>query len=318
VAAIGVLAVWCDMMLHIGRVPKFGKYVQMFLTVSTGVLNFLIAYIFLLVAFWCSFLILFPNAPAFETSNGPAGIIKVIVMMLGELEYDDLYYNQNEFLANKTDNFNRTEIELETERQVFPITAHLILVIFIILVSIILMNLLVGLAVSDIQKLSSEGKLHRIVRQVELINQLHAMKLVVNKVLSLSTFCMRFRSRYNSVYVVKLFDLNNTLFSENIKQNLYDLCIRRQNTAKEETRDKAIAQILKILNKQSALSRANQGGKRGSKDIKLKLRPTFSQSVSIEEDDMPSWYLDSENGHSSFSTEDEDETDTEFADEFNA
>merc|ERR1740139_1499127 len=31
VAAIGVLAVWSEMMLHIGRVPRFGKYVQMFL-----------------------------------------------------------------------------------------------------------------------------------------------------------------------------------------------------------------------------------------------------------------------------------------------
>ena len=93
-------------------------------------------------------------------------------MMLGELDYNDLYYNQNDFfnasIFNSTNiNSNSTvEIEQATESQVYPVTAHIILLGFVIFVSIILMNLLVGLAVSDIQTLKGFGKCFTLIQQV--------------------------------------------------------------------------------------------------------------------------------------------------------
>ena len=92
-------------------------------------------------------------------------------MMLGELEYNDLYYNQNDQFTFNTSNFNTNrnltvEIEQKTENQVYPVTAHIILLGFVIFVSIILMNLLVGLAVSDIQTLKGSGKLFTLIQQV--------------------------------------------------------------------------------------------------------------------------------------------------------
>ena len=65
---------------------------------------------------------------------------------------------------------NSSEIVSESEGQVFPGTAQLFVFLFIFLVSIILMNLLVGLAVSDIQGLSKSAKLEQLLQQVELIN----------------------------------------------------------------------------------------------------------------------------------------------------
>jgi hypothetical protein len=53
------------------------------------------------------------------------------------------------------------------EGQPFPLTAHFFLLLFTVLVSIILMNLLVGLAVSDIQGLSKSAKLDQLIQQVK-------------------------------------------------------------------------------------------------------------------------------------------------------
>lgn len=85
-------------------------------------------------------------------------ILKTVVMMIGELEFEDLFYNDN-----------------ERHPQLYPITSHAIYFIFIILVTVILMNLLVGLAVSDIQGLQASAGLNRLSRQAELVARLEGL-----------------------------------------------------------------------------------------------------------------------------------------------
>ncbi len=129
-AAIGVFLVWGELMLMIGRLPTFGIYVQMFTTVAKNFSKFLAAYFCLLVAFALSFSVLFPNYQSFNV-NPPAAIVKTLVMMAGEIEYENFIY--------------------ENGNAIYDVTGHVMIMIFVVLVSIILMNLLVGLAVSDIQ-----------------------------------------------------------------------------------------------------------------------------------------------------------------------
>ena len=139
-------------MLMIGRLPTFGIYVQvrsnkvfieygqctsqinvmfqMFTTVAKNFSKFLAAYFCLLVAFALSFCVLFPNYQSFNV-NAPAAVVKTLVMMAGEIEYENFIYENGNALYN--------------------FTGHVMIMIFVVLVSIILMNLLVGLAVSDIQ-----------------------------------------------------------------------------------------------------------------------------------------------------------------------
>ena len=90
-------------------------------------------------------------------------------MMLGEVDYEALYYPDHSILQ-WNNNTNITKIVTETEGQVLPGTAQILVFLFLFLVSIILMNLLVGLAVSDIQGLSKSAKLEQLLQQVELIN----------------------------------------------------------------------------------------------------------------------------------------------------
>jgi len=139
--------------------------------VAKGVLNFLVSFLFLLLAFACSFMILFRDQPSFGNVLGT--FVKVMMMMLGEVEYEDLYYPEGQ-------NFNlslngTTTIISENLGQQFPVTTHLFVLLFIFLVSIIVMNLLVGLAVSDIQGLQKSAKLHRLIQQVELINSMEGI-----------------------------------------------------------------------------------------------------------------------------------------------
>ena len=77
-----------------------------------------------------SFSVLFPNYKSFN-ANAVSAVVKSLVMMAGEIEYEDFIYENGDTL--------------------FPITGHFMILLFVVLISIILMNLLVGLAVSDIQ-----------------------------------------------------------------------------------------------------------------------------------------------------------------------
>lgn len=131
VAAVTIFFCWLELMMIIGRFPTFGLYVQMFTTVSLNFATFLMAYSCLLIAFGLAFSVLFSNYPSFHL---PAGLVKTVMMMSGELEYEDIFYN----------NCSNSQIQ-------YLFTAHGMFLIFVLLVTVILTNLLVGLAVSDIQ-----------------------------------------------------------------------------------------------------------------------------------------------------------------------
>ena len=76
-------------------------------------------------------------------------------MMIGELEYDDLMYNTDQTIAfsnNGNHSLNITgNVESKTIELFYPFSAYFLMLLFIILFSIIIMNLLFGLAVSDVQ-----------------------------------------------------------------------------------------------------------------------------------------------------------------------
>lgn len=79
-------------------------------------------------------------------------------MMIGELEFEDVFFSK------------------EADGGVpYPVTTHLIFFTFVILVTVILMNLLVGLAVNDIQGLQASAGLNRLSRQAELVARLEGL-----------------------------------------------------------------------------------------------------------------------------------------------
>ena len=133
-------------MMLVGRFPMFGLYVQMFTTVAANFARFLVAYSCLLVAFALSFAVLFPRYPAFKTVL--RSLLKTVVMMIGELEFEEIFFGDTPVL--------------------YTGTAPILFFTFVLLVAVVLMNLMVGLAVSDIQGLQRSAGLDRLVRQVSI------------------------------------------------------------------------------------------------------------------------------------------------------
>ncbi|EFX90080.1 hypothetical protein DAPPUDRAFT_94321 [Daphnia pulex] len=151
VAAIVIIVAWINLMLHVGRFPVFGLYVQMFTTVAWNIGKLLVAYMSLILGFSLGFAVLFPLENRYN--DMPYALLTTIVMMTGEMEYAAMY----------------TEGKIK-----YPGTTHFVFLVFLLFVVIVLMNLLVGLAVSDIQGLQKSAGLDRLVRLTKQIARMES------------------------------------------------------------------------------------------------------------------------------------------------
>ncbi|XP_063379537.1 transient receptor potential channel pyrexia-like [Cydia fagiglandana] len=151
VGGYAVLGAWTNLMLMMGQLPMFGDYVAMYQKVLKEFLKLLLAYICLLLGFTICFCVVFPNEEMF--ANPLMGFISTMAMMVGELNLN--------ILLNAP--------EGEDPPLVFELSSQIIFILFLMFVTIILMNLLVGIAVHDIQGLRKTAGLSKLVRQTKLI-----------------------------------------------------------------------------------------------------------------------------------------------------
>ncbi|XP_016841629.1 transient receptor potential channel pyrexia isoform X2 [Nasonia vitripennis] len=154
VAAVGILLVWVELMMIVGRFPTFGLYVQMFTQVAINFFKFLGAYLCLIVGFSLGFSVMHKNYKSFQ--NPLVGLLKTIIMLSGELEFEDVFFD-------------------EAAPVLYAGTSHLMWLAFVILVTVILANLMMGLAVSDIQELRQCAGLDRLIRRAELVAHLESL-----------------------------------------------------------------------------------------------------------------------------------------------
>ena len=137
-SATTILLAWFGILFHIGFHPSFGLYRNMFVTVSKNFIRFLSWFILFIIAFALSFFFLFAmpgteENPAFATVE--LTLEKTIVMVFtGEIDYGDLVFT-HEF-------------------------GKFIFVLFIFFVMLVIMNLLNGLAISDIGVIQEESAMH--------------------------------------------------------------------------------------------------------------------------------------------------------------
>ncbi|KAJ2954602.1 hypothetical protein O0L34_g2896 [Tuta absoluta] len=151
VGGYAVLGAWTNLMLMMGQLPMFGDYVAMYQKVLTEFLKLLLAYICLLFGFTVCFCVVFPNEEMF--ANPLIGFISTLSMMVGELNLNILINDPKQ----------------EDPPLIFELSSQIIFILFLMFVTIILMNLLVGIAVHDIQGLRKTAGLSKLVRQTKLI-----------------------------------------------------------------------------------------------------------------------------------------------------
>ena len=86
-------------------------------------------------------------------------MLKTFVMMIGEFEFEGIFVETSGPTADP-----------------FPAYSAPLFIIFVLIMSIIIMNLLVGLAVDDIKEIQENAELEKLsmhVRKVFLINNFH-------------------------------------------------------------------------------------------------------------------------------------------------
>ncbi|XP_063716937.1 transient receptor potential cation channel subfamily A member 1 homolog isoform X3 [Symsagittifera roscoffensis] len=149
--ALAIFLSWINLVLFIQKFPKFGIYVVMFTDILLTFFNFFVVFFLFIVAFGLGFYALLQNQNEFSTVI--YSMVKTGVMMIGEFEYTSIFFG---------------EYELDGSWKVVTLGFF---VVFAVIMSIITMNLLVGLAVDDIKAVQDTAVLQRMAMQVELALQ---------------------------------------------------------------------------------------------------------------------------------------------------
>jgi len=228
-ASIVVLLAWFEFLLRIGCIPDCSILMQMLQTVSLTFVKFMSFYSPLIIAFSLCVFTMFRRscAPHFY-QNVWVTVMKSVLMMNGEYEASDMDFD------------------------LLPVTSHVILVIFILLIGVILLNLLSGLAVSDTQAIKNDAETLSLIARVRLISNIENLvcgaahsKWIFPRFITIITpnLCSVFRSYPNKQVHV---------FPNRRKGNIYlDENEPRMNTAM--SRD-IITAALKQISKRNGLA----------------------------------------------------------------
>ncbi|RDD43955.1 Transient receptor potential cation channel subfamily A member 1 [Trichoplax sp. H2] len=154
IGSVNICLAWCNLVVFLQRLPTFGIYIVMLRSVLLTIIKVGVMLAFLIVAFGLSFHIILGHEKYFSTA--PYSFLKVFDMMVGELDYLDVFFNP---------------IYKGTTMAPFDALAIIFLVFFTIVMPIAAMNLMVGLAVGDIDKIERKAVLSRLRIQVEFLDQ---------------------------------------------------------------------------------------------------------------------------------------------------
>lgn len=160
VGVTSVFLCYANLVLFLRRFRLFGIYVTMFVEVTKTVLKVFVVFVVFIIGFAIVFFVLFKEQDAFLDIG--RAFISVMVMMVGEFEFDDKFI--------KT--IGKKSTTTQTPLNPFPDASFVFLAIFLLLMSIILMNLLVGLAVGDIESIQHNATLKRLAMQVEFVAEI--------------------------------------------------------------------------------------------------------------------------------------------------
>ena len=147
-AAISIFLTWTNIMLMLRNIPNIGIFIHMFIRVSKTLLFFLLVYSPVLMAFGlCFYVLMPPEVKSFnqgQFSSVWAAGLKTLSMLTGELNYDGTFINNKDFPEKRFINY------------IYLI--QIMSLLFICFGSIVIMNLLVGLTVNEIETLKNEAQ----------------------------------------------------------------------------------------------------------------------------------------------------------------
>ena len=149
-AAFAVFFAWMNLLNYVRRFGGLGIYVLMMSDTLFTVIKVFSVFSIFIIAFALSFYVAFQDQTPFNTPG--SALIKTFVMMTGEFEFDTI------FLGG--DGCNAMTVGSGSCLR-FSTIGYIAMIVFIIGINISLMNLLIGLAIGDIDQVSKHASLKR-------------------------------------------------------------------------------------------------------------------------------------------------------------
>ena len=138
-----------------------GKYIILFQDVIFTFLSVSIVFVIMIISFGFGFHALLSNRDEFATPYD--GVLKSFMMMLGEIDYGGIFFKDNppkEF---------GDEWYQGHEQVAFPVITYAMFLVFLFLVSIVAINVLVGLTVDDIRNFLENADLRKLTMRLKFI-----------------------------------------------------------------------------------------------------------------------------------------------------
>ncbi|XP_063219628.1 transient receptor potential cation channel subfamily A member 1 isoform X1 [Bacillus rossius redtenbacheri] len=168
-ASLTVFLCWFNLLLYLQRFDQVGIYVVMFLEILQTLIKVLLVFSILIIAFGLAFYILLSRGNHVSFSSVPMSLMRTFAMMLGEIDFLGTYVQP--YFQTRDDD-SRAGEDYDGKLLPYPLPSFLILGLFMVLMPILLMNLLIGLAVGDIESVRRNAQLKRLAMQVVLHTEL--------------------------------------------------------------------------------------------------------------------------------------------------
>lgn len=216
--AVSLLLAWIQFVSFSAGFLDLSIHLEMLKTVAWTFLKFIICYSPLFFAFGISFYTMFRNSGSTEdeffSSNLGMSMLKIFIMFAGEFEASDVPF------------------------EAAPYTSQVVFTVFVFLISIVLLNLLNGLAVSDAQTIRNDATILSLSAQVKLITYME--KTNCGRIRFFSVFrnmpdrkLRVFPNRKESTVEVNGIVVNNTFLDRQTVQLAISLISNRKKRSQE-------------------------------------------------------------------------------------
>jgi hypothetical protein len=160
VSAVGICLAWIELIFLFGRYPFLGgSFSIMYYSITKRIIKTALGFVILICAFTFAFFIIHFGNETESFDNVGRAFLKIFVMILGEFEFDDLWSNS----ASSNSVLSR-------------VITMVLLSGLIILGSMIMVNLIVAIIISDIEWLNKTSKEQSLINQAHHAVQIYALQ----------------------------------------------------------------------------------------------------------------------------------------------
>ncbi|CAG7732781.1 unnamed protein product, partial [Allacma fusca] len=172
--AIACFMGWYYVLLILQRFDAVGLYVSMFLEILKTLLRVLVVFSVLIIAFALAFYVLLANGNHTAFSNIPMAILQTLMMVMGETDFTGTFLHP--YVCEEMDKLNQTDSRLystvdecEYPRRIpHSYITFTAVIVFMVFMPIVMLNLLLGLAVGDIELVKKNALMKRLSMQVQI------------------------------------------------------------------------------------------------------------------------------------------------------